>query len=103
MQQSFAFFTVDEYLRLERAAHERHEYVDGEIYAMAGESNRHGIISMKLAGIFHSQLRGTPCQARTKDTKVRSGPEPRNRQLTSGFFSYPDVVVICGEPEFHDG
>jgi Uma2 family endonuclease len=97
-----AVVTVDEYLTLERAAEERHEFLDGRIFAMAGESGEHGDISVNLVATLASQLKGTPCRARTKDTKVRSGPVPQPRQSTSGMFSYPDVVVICGEPEYHD-
>jgi Uma2 family endonuclease len=96
-------YTVDEYLALERAAEERHEFLDGRIYAMAGESSEHGDISVNLVATLVNQLKGTPCRARTKDTKIRSGPDPKPRQGASGMFSYPDVVVICGEPEYHDG
>lgn len=96
-------WTVQQYLAMERAAKERHEYVNGEIYAMAGESNNHAYISVNLVISLGSQLKGKPCHARTKDTKVRSGPIPRGNSLsTSGLFSYPDALVICGEPEFHD-
>jgi len=95
-------FTIDQYLAIERAAGERHLYLDGEIYATAGESDAHGIITVNIVGILHFQLKGTRCQARTKDTKVRSGPTPLPGHSTSGLFSYPDVLVICGEPEFHD-
>jgi Uma2 family endonuclease len=94
--------TVDEYLAFERAAEERHMYLDGEISAMAGERGEHGDISANLVGIFVAQLKGTPCRARTKDTKIRSGPTPMPPRSTSGMFSYPDLVVICGEPEYHD-
>jgi Uma2 family endonuclease len=76
--------------------------LDGQIYAMAGESGEHADISANLVGIFVSQLKGTPCRARTKDTKVRSGPAPTSGRNTSGMYSYPDVVVVCGEPEYHD-
>jgi len=93
-------FTVCEYLTFERAALERHEYLDGVIYAMAGESEAHADISMNLSGLLHQALRGTPCRARSKDTKVRSGPDhPESR---SGLYSYPDLVVLCGEPRYHD-
>lgn len=95
-------YTVDEYLTIERAALDRHEYLDGQIYAMAGESGEHGDISLNLAGMLYNQLRGKPCRARTKDTKVRSGPAPRLSQSTSGLYSYPDIVVVCGEPEYQD-
>jgi Uma2 family endonuclease len=94
--------TVDQYLALERASAERHEYLDGVIYAMAGESRPHGSISVNLVGLLYMQLRGKPCQAFTKDTKVRSGPAPKINQSTKGLFSYPDIVVVCGEPQYHD-
>lgn len=95
-------YTVDQYLAIERASIERHEYLDGQIYAMAGESSEHADISVNVVGSLHAQLKGTPCRARTKDTKVRSGPDLTSGQSTACLFSYPDVVVICGEPEFHD-
>jgi len=96
------FFTVDQYLAIERASQERHEYLDGVIYAMAGESPQHGIISVNITGLLHTQLKGTPCFALTKDSKVRSGPETAKRNVSRGMFSYPDIVVVCGEPTFHD-
>lgn len=102
MPQPELLFTVDQYLARERAAEERHEYLDGHIIAMAGESLNHGIISVNLVGSLHPQLRGTPCLALTKDSKVRSGPVPMLGRSTRGLFSYPDVVVVCDEPEFHD-
>jgi Uma2 family endonuclease len=95
-------YTVEEYLALERASEERHEYVDGHVYAMAGESPEHSDICSNLVGLLNLQLRGTPCRVWTKDTKVRSGPEPRSRHATRGLFSYPDLVVVCGTPQFHD-
>jgi Uma2 family endonuclease len=102
MPQSRTWFTVDEYLKIERTSGERHIYVDGEIYAMAGESAEHGDISAIMVGILHGQLRGKRCRVRTKDSKVRSGPTPLPGSSRQAFFSYPDIVVICGEPEQHD-
>lgn len=95
-------FTVDQYLAFERTSEERHVYLDGEICAMAGESNEHGDISANVVIALGSQLKGKPCRARTKDTKVRSGPMRVSGQGTRGLFSYPDIVVICGEPEYPD-
>ena len=97
-----ALFTVGEYLEFERKAEERHEFLDGRILAMAGESDNHGDISMSVAGLLFGQLRGKPCRARTKDTKVRSGPTLRAGKTRAGLFSYPDVVVICDELEHLD-
>jgi Uma2 family endonuclease len=94
--------TIDEYLRLERAAHQRHEYLDGEIIAMAGESGNHADVSTNVVGLLHAQLTGKDCRVRTKDTKIRSGPDRPHGSNTKGLFSYPDAVVICGEPMYHD-
>jgi Uma2 family endonuclease len=102
MPQPRLTYTVDEYLARERAATERHVYLDGEIHAMAGESLAHGDITVNLVITLGSQLKGKPCRALTKDTKVRSGPTPLPGRGTEGFFSYPDIVVVCGEPEYHD-
>jgi Uma2 family endonuclease len=95
-------YTVEAYLVLERESEERHEYVDGEVYLMAGESPEHGAICMNLSVSIGSQLRGTPCQAFAKDTKVRSGPTPLPGYPMKGMFSYPDLLVVCGDLQFHD-
>lgn len=95
-------FTVDQYLAIERASEDRHEYVDGVIYDMAGESLAHGLISANVVGTLFNQLKGTPCFALTKDSKIRSGPQSKARVGTKGMFSYPDILVVCGEPEYFD-
>ena len=100
--QSEARYTVEEYLASERESEERHEYLDGQIYLMAGESPEHGTICMNLSRIVSTQLLRTPCQAFSKDTKVRSGTSSMSRKLAKGLFSYPDIVVICGEPQYYD-
>ncbi|HMV49878.1 MAG TPA: Uma2 family endonuclease [Blastocatellia bacterium] len=95
-------FTEEQYLDFERNSDERHEYLDGHLILMAGESDDHGDISANLVVAIGSQLRGKPCRVRTKDTKVRSGPRPRPSHNTKGLYSYPDLVVICGEPQHLD-
>ncbi len=95
-------YTEAEYLVFERAAEERHEYLDGVIYAMAGESPEHGSISVNLIRLIGNHLLGKDCDLYTKDTKVRSGPLPKNRLQTKGLFSYPDLVVVCGERKYLD-
>jgi len=110
LSRSQPLYTVEQYLSIERASEERHEFLDGEIYAMAGESSAHAIITVNLVITVGGQLKGTECQARSKDTKVRSGPSPKAAQTASqaqaqahsGLYSYPDLVVVCGEPLFHD-
>ena len=102
LRESELLYTLDKYLAFERASESRHEYVDGYLYEMSGESLAHGDISMNLSGILYNQLRGTPCRALSKDTKIRSGPLPHPRRIMKGMFSYPDLVVVCGRPQFHD-
>jgi Uma2 family endonuclease len=102
IRKSEFIYTIQEYLALERESEERHEYIDGYIYAMAGESPEHGEICANLSGIIVPQLSGTNCRARIKDTKVRSGPKPKSSRSWKGMFSYPDLLVVCGEMRFHD-
>ena len=102
-------FTVEEYLAFERASDERHEYLDGVIYtmagsasprAMAGESEDHGTICVNLVTSLATRLRGSPCRVFTKDLKVRCGPyRPHTRE---GLYAYPDLVVVCGSSQYHD-
>ena len=87
---------------MERESEERHEYLDGDIFAMAGESPEHGAICTNMIAELRNRLKGTPCQAFTKDCKVRSGQSPLKPRSMKGLFSYPDIVVVCGEPRFLD-
>jgi Uma2 family endonuclease len=93
-------FTVEEYLAYERASETRHEYLDGDIRAMAGESNAHGEICANVFGELYIQLKNSPCRLRAKDTKVLTGFASLKKK--KGLFSYPDIIVICGEPQFMD-
>jgi len=94
--------TVDDYLTLERTAEERHEYLDGMIYAMAGESLDHGRICVNLTASLVSQLRSSGCEVFSKDMKVRCGPTPRPGRSMQGLYAYPDLVVVCGAIQCHD-
>src|SRR2546428_13723853 len=93
MPETKVLYSAEEYLALERESEERHEYLDGEIYEMAGESLEHGAICMNLSGIIHRQLLGTPCQAFSKDTKIRSGPPIQRSRAPKGLFPSPDPEV----------
>lgn len=95
-------YTVEKYLAMERASPARHEYVDGEIYEMAGESISHGRICTNLVAELRNQLKDKPCDVLSKDMKVRRGVLPDLRNTMKGFLSYPDVVIVCGQPQFHD-
>ena len=94
LPQPKTYYSPEEYLALERAAEFRSEYIDGAIFAMAGESLNHGRIKADLVTILGNQLRGKNCESFTSDTKVR----------TPGInmFGYPDVLVVCGELIHHD-
>lgn len=102
LPQSHTLYSAEEYLASERESEERHEYLDGEIYTMAGESPEHGAICMNLSRVISTQLLGKPCQAFSKDVKVRSGTDPEGGRTTKGLYSYPDLLVVCGELKFHD-
>src|SRR6266545_3198538 len=102
LPQSRILYHIEEYLELERQSEERHEFCDGQVWAMAGESPELGTICTNLTRIVSTQLLGTPCQTFSKDTKVFSGPTPRKGPYFEGMFSYPDLVVVCGELIFQD-
>lgn len=98
LPQQLIHYTVDEYLELERAGNERYEYIDGQLFMMAGESLAHSQICINIAGEVRAQLKGTPCQALSPNMKVRTQLHSKHR----GRFSYPDLIIVCGTPLFHD-
>ena len=101
-RQAEKLLTIEEYLAFEREAEERHEYLDGVLYAMAGESPAHADISTNIIIALGPQLRDKSCRIRTKDTKVFSGSllQAQLRKSRKGLFSYPDIVVVCEEPRY---
>jgi Uma2 family endonuclease len=76
-----------EYLRAEREAALRHEYVAGRIFAMAGGSKAHNTIAGNVFASLRAHLRGRPCRAFIADMKVRLE--------SSRSYYYPDVVATC--------
>ena len=88
------YFTPEEYIALERKAEYKSEYFDGHIIAMSGASRQHNLIVTNISGELHHQFKGRGCEVYTNDMRVR--PSPRDTYV------YPDVVVVCGEPEFED-
>lgn len=88
------FYTPEEYLERERRADYKSEYFAGEIVAMAGAKRKHNLIAGNIFALLNAQLREAPCEVYTNDMKVQAD---KARQ-----FSYPDVVVVCGEPQFRD-
>lgn len=88
------FFSPEDYLQFERAANTRHEFLDGEIYQMAGESLSHSRVCMNLAREAGNKLKGKSCEPLSPNMKVRTS--------SASLFTYPDLTIVCGEPEFHD-
>lgn len=81
--------TEAEYLAMETAATQRHEYVGGVVYAMAGGSQRHNRIALNLASALLTHLAGKPCQVFMSDVKLHVARE--------NAYYYPDVMVTCAE------
>lgn len=91
---SDAHVSPEDYLALERQSEFRSEYFDGEIHAMTGASLKHNVITLNTASELRAQLRATACQTMANDMRVKVP----SRNL----YTYPDVVVVCGEPELED-
>jgi len=93
-QQLKPYISPQEYLRLERQAEYKSEYLNGEIFAMSGASRKHNLLTLNIGGSLNQQLRGRACEAYTSDMRVKVS--------VTGLYTYPDVVVVCGEPHFED-
>lgn len=85
-------YTPAEYLALEREAETKHELVEGEIFAMAGATAALNQLTFNLAGELRAALAGGPCRGYSSDQRVRV-PE-------TNLYTYPDLTIVCGEPEF---
>jgi Uma2 family endonuclease len=83
-----------EYLAFERAAGQRHEYADGEVFAMAGGTMRHSLLAANVIGELRSALRAQPCRVFTSDMRLKI---PTNDRYT-----YADAGVVCGRSAFED-
>ena len=92
--QSVARITPEEYLEAERKAEFKHEYFDGEVFAMSGGTFPHGTIITNVASELRQALKGRSCTVTSNDIRLRVG---------SGLlYTYPDILVVCGEPKFVD-
>lgn len=86
--------SVEKYLEMERTSEVRHEYYDGEVFAMVGASLNHNRILTNLVVLLHPQLRKRRCEICVNDMRVHVP--------ATGLYTYPDLVVICGKPELAD-
>jgi len=86
--------TEAQYLKMERAAETRSEYFDGEVFAMAGTSRRHGILAGNAFAALHPQVRQQRCDIFQNDMRVKVA--------VTGLYTYPDIVVACGGGQYED-
>ena len=85
----------EQYLDRERTANYRSEYYRGEMFAMAGASWEHTLIKDNLARETGNQLKYGPCRVVTSDLRVKVS--------VTGLYTYPDMTIVCDEPQFEDG
>ncbi|MBL8132402.1 MAG: Uma2 family endonuclease, partial [Anaerolineae bacterium] len=87
-------YTPDEYLAQDRASEFKHEYLDGEIYMMAGAKPNHNIIIPNSAASLVGQLRDRDCTVYGSDQRVSV--------IRAGLYAYPDLTVVCGPPLYDE-
>ncbi|MFZ5470940.1 MAG: Uma2 family endonuclease [Myxococcota bacterium] len=85
-------YSWEQYLSFERTSNVKHEFFEGEIFAMAGGTPEHAALAAAVTGELHRQLDGKPCRPYSSDLRIRS--------VGSGLATYPDVTVVCGKPEY---
>lgn len=87
-------WTEKEYLKFERIHEIKHEFYQGTVYAMAGASPNHVLITTNTSTGLNIQLRKEPCRVYQTDLRLRVS--------AVGLYTYPDVTVVCGTPQFAD-
>ncbi len=88
------YISPEEYLVMERVSPVKHEYFKGEIFQMAGTTERHAAVSSNINVSLGSQLKKRPCKTYQSDLRVHIP--------ATGLYTYPDVVVVCGRPSLAD-
>lgn len=88
-------YTYADYLALEATSNVRHEYLDGQIYGMAGGTPEHAALAAAVIGLLFPQLRAGRCRAHDADLRVRV--------RATGLSTYPDVTIVCGPRERDPG
>jgi len=84
-------YSLGDYLALEASSNVKHEYLDGQIYGMAGGTPEHAALAAAFVGLLFPQLRAGRCRAHDADLRVRV--------RTTGLATYADVTVVCGPRE----
>ncbi|MDD2759891.1 MAG: Uma2 family endonuclease [Methylomonas sp.] len=90
-QFGLTWISIEDYLAGELLGDIKHEYIDGQVYAMSGASRNHDRIAGNVFGELRNHLRNQPCEPFTSDVKVKVG----------NYFFYPDSMVVCDELEPH--
>jgi len=93
---AYAYVTPEDYLAFEREAEIKHEYCNGQLYAMSGATRAHNLITGNMFVALHTQLKGRTCEVYTGEMRVLVDA------ARSYAYRYPDVVVACEEPRFED-
>jgi Uma2 family endonuclease len=88
-------YTIQEYVRIEEYANLKHEYLDGQVWAMAGGTPEHARMASAVNAALVTQLRGKPCAVYSSDARVRV--------VATGLDTYPDVTVVCGREQRDEG
>jgi len=86
--------TAEEFLAGERVAETKHKYLNGEVYAMAGASREHNVISGNVIRHLGNLLVGKPCEVYPSDMRLQVAE--------TGLFTHPDIMVVCDKPVFVD-
>lgn len=81
-------FSIEEYLKFEKESIEKHEFFQGEIFAMSGASNRHNVIFSNLFGELAYKLKNKPCKPFGSDMRIYVAENT--------LFTYPDISILCG-------
>ena len=90
----YNYVSIKDYLEMERNSAEKHEYYEGEVFAMSGASISHNRISMNVASQLTSKLNGKNCEPFGSDLRIHI---PKNT-----LYTYPDFSIICGEVKTTD-
>lgn len=97
MVRSVETISTEEYLEGELSSQVRHEYVGGQVYAMAGGSSRHNRVAGNIYVHFWQLAQGKPCRVYQEGMKLHIGVDAGSD--AEKLFYYPDVMVVCNKPE----
>lgn len=90
----YNYVTPEQYLEMERAAEFKHEYYDGQVFAMSGARTPHNRVAMNLYSKLGNYLQGKDCEAFPSEMRVSTPNQDA--------YMYPDATIVCGEPLLED-